>query len=189
MPADREIHFGFPTAAKAWAWADRIGLPMSDEGGAAIALQEWLANSDDSDLYLDVDTSRFDGPLRAAFMDTIQDMGWQTGRITGGGRGSRDDHYVGVITPWGNREAGVWGLYTHYDPVELGDRPEDLSIGVNLSSRYFPAILDMESEHGSFGTIVLDQAFMDRIAVCKRNLIKHIPELDGAEIYIREIFY
>ncbi len=179
MPSGREVHLGFPTAEKAWAWADRIGLPIADEDGAIFTMQEWL--EDPTEFGLEIGTSRFEDHLRAAFLDTIQEMEWRA--VEGSG------HYVKVSTPWGDRQAGVWNLNMLYDPGEIGDDPEDLSIGVNLSSRYFPAILDMQREHGTLGTIVLDQEFMHCIEVCRRNLLKHIPELEGAEIYVREIWY
>lgn len=51
-------------------------------------------------------------------------------------------------TPWGLRTVVPISLMFHYDPDECGDSVEDAVLGVALSARYKPSLLDMRFAHG-----------------------------------------
>ena len=187
MPYDRELHFGYVGPDKVFEFADRVGVPMCDHEGLAITLESFRANPNDG---ADFDTNRFDAALRRAFIGTIESLGWEHGKVTLNGVIQNNPRYIGVMSPWGAREAGVWRLQAIFDPNEMGDTPEQLTLGVNLSSRYFPSIIDMEDQHGTIGPVLtFDKALFDKIEVCKRELIKEIPELYDAEVFLRDKFY
>lgn len=187
MPYDRELHFGYVGPNKVFEFADRIGVPMSDRESLAITLESFRANPNDG---ADFDTNRFDAALRRAFIGTLDALGWEHGDIIVNGVTKHDKKYIGVKSPWGIREAGIWRLHSQFDPYEMGDTPEQLTIGVNLSSRYFPSIIDMEDPHGTLGSVFkLNKELFDRVEICKRELIKEIPELHDAEVFLRDKFY
>lgn len=193
MPVDREIHFGYPNAERAFEFAKRVGIDIVNlDNDTVVDYDEFLA-VDDSDRYASYDFdpgTRYDAALRNAFVSTLSDFNWETGKIVEPKSYAKSDEHVGVKSPWGSRIAQVWYVKAIYDPVELGDEKANFSIGVNLSSRYCPAILDMDNPHGGLdNAVVLNKEFFDRIEVCKRNLVAAIPELHDAEIFIRNVFY
>lgn len=193
MPVDREIHFGYPSAKRAFEFASGVGVNIVDlNNELPVDYKEFLA-ADDSVRYARYDFNpgtRYDTALHNAFLNTLVELNWETGEIVELKSYANSDKYVGVKSPWGNRIARIWSLHSIYDPVELGDEKANFSIGVNLSSRYKPSILDMDNPHGGLdNAIVLNRDLFDRIDTCKRCLIDAIPELHDAEIFIRNVFY
>ncbi len=191
MPVDREIHFGYPNAERAFAFAKRIGIDVvGGKAETAVDYDTYMNDTDKRSMY-DFDTDgRFNKQLRDSFISTLDELGWKTGEIAEPKHYANDNRYIGVHSPWGPRIARIWGLYSIYDPVELGDEKSNFSIAVNLSSRYKPHVMDMDNPHGGLdNAIVFDQEFFDRIEVCKRNIVKAIPEMHDAEVFIRNVFY
>lgn len=187
MPCDREIHFGFVGPSDVFNFADKIGSKITDRDGNTITADQFIAATDRC---ADFDDSDFRKKLRTAFINTVIALGWETGKIQSPSTLKNNQNYIGVVSPWGNRAAGIWDLDIQFDPYEIGDTAEDISFGVNLSSRYFPSILDMKNEHGALGSsIILNKELLDKIEICKQMLIDQIPELSDAVIYIRDIFY
>lgn len=193
MPVDREIHFGYPNAERAFEFAKRVGIDVVNlDDNTVVSYDEFMA-IDDSDCYASYDFdpgTRYDAVLRDAFVNTLDSLGWETGKIVEPKSYAKSNEHVGVNSPWGPRIARVWYVKTVYDPVELGDEKANFSIAVNLSGRYCPGILDMDNPHGGLdNAIVFNRELFDRIDVCKRNLVAAIPELHDAEIFIRNVFY
>lgn len=58
-----------------------------------------------------------------------------------------DGDYLVTKTPMGNRKMSCWDLAIQYDPYEVGDT--HATIGVALSGRYFPTLLDWRDPHGT----------------------------------------
>lgn len=191
MPVDREIHVGYPNAEKAFAFAKRVGVDII--GGAEDLAVDYAAYMNDTDSqsgYYFEPEDRFKKQLRDSFISTLDELGWKTGEIAEPKHYANDNRYIGVHSPWGPRIARIWGLYSIYDPVELGDEKSNFSIAVNLSSRYKPHVMDMDNPHGGLdNAVVFDREFFDRIEVCKRNIVNAIPEMHDAEVFIRNVFY
>lgn len=191
MPVDREIHFGYPSAERAFEFAERIKVSIVDlDDNAVVDYNKFLAVNDNERCVDFNPGTRYDTALHNAFLNTLVELNWETGEIVEPRSYANSDKYVGVESPWGNRIARIWSLHSIYDPVELGDEKANFSIGVNLSSRYKPSILDMDNPHGGLdNAIVLNRDLFNRIDTCKRCLIDAIPELHDAEIFIRNVFY
>jgi hypothetical protein len=191
MPVDREIHFGYPSAERAFEFAERIKVSIVDlDGNAVVDYNKFLAVNDNERCVDFNPGTCYNTALYNAFLNTLVELNWETGEIVEPRSYANSDKYVGVKSPWGNRIARIWSLHSIYDPVELGDEKANFSIGVNLSSRYKPGILDMDNPHGGLdNAIVLNRDLFDRIDTCKRCLIDAIPELHDAEIFIRNVFY
>lgn len=191
MPVDREIHFGYPNAEKAFAFAKRVSVDIiGGEEDLAVDYAAYMNDTNQRSGYYFEPEDRFKQQLRDSFINTLDELGWKTGKIDEPKTYANKDRYVGVHSPWGPRIASVWSLDSIYDPVELGDEKSNFSIAVNLSSRYKPHIMDMDNPHGGLdNAVVFNKEFFDRIEVCKRNIIKAIPEMHDAEVFIRNVFY
>ena len=190
MPVDREIHLGYPNAEKAFEFAKRIGIDITDGEETVFDYAAYMNDTDPRSMYVFEPETRFDKQLRDSFISTLDELGWKTGEIVEPKIYADSNRYIGVHSPWGPRIAGFWGLWSCYDPVELGDEKSNFSIAVNLSSRYKPHIMDMDNPHGGLdNAVVFDKEFFDRIEVCKRNIINAIPEMHDAEVFIRNVFY
>lgn len=191
MPVDREIHFGYPNAEKAFAFAKRISIDIiGGEEDIAVDYDAYMTDTDPRSVYYFEPETQFNKQLRDSFINTLTELDWKTGEITEPKHYANDERYIGVHSPWGPRIAGVWSLFSIYDPVELGDEKSNFSIAVNLSSRYKPHIMDMDNPYGGLdNAVVFDKEFFDRIEVCKRNIVNAIPEMHDAEVFIRNVFY
>jgi hypothetical protein len=186
MPYDKELHFGFVGPEKCFDFAERIKAKIVDYKDKPTTVSKFRQKKYTINIDYD-DTIKL--KLRTAFTNSISSLGWKIGTILNSTLSS-DTDYIGVISPWGDRAASVWRLKCQYDPHECGETPEELTFGVNLSSRYFPSIIDIIDEHGTLGSVfILNKDLFDKIEICKQELIKEIPELYNAEIYLREIFY
>ncbi len=190
MPVDREIHLGYPNAEKAFEFAKRIGIDITDGEETVFDYAAYMNDTDPRSMYVFEPETRFDKQLRESFISTLDELGWKTGEITEPKTYANKVRYIGVHSPWGPRIASVWNIWSCYDPIELGDEKSNFSIAVNLSSRYKPHIMDMDNPHGGLdNAVVFDKEFFDRIEVCKRNIINAIPEMHDAEVFIRNVFY
>ena len=194
MPFDREIHFGYVGPTRVWDFASRIGADIIDDSTRTTKLvteADFRANPHRAQLDPTVCT-KYEPLLRQAYRNTILAQGWQIvpAKNIANKRGPHYKDHVYVNCPWGIREASFWNIDTYFDPYEVGDGVEEITLGVDLSGRYFPKMLDMHDAHGTMGSVILfNQVLMNQIAICKRELIAVIPELHDAEVYIKEIFY
>ena len=98
------------------------------------------------------------------------------------------DGYFDVTTEYGTKTAAPWGLALQFDPHEVGEGPEHVTLGVDLSSRYFPTFIDMKNSHGTLDGIDFDVMYHD-IQIAKEEILKLVPELADAKVIIRDIFY
>ena len=190
MPFDREIHLGYVGPDKVFDFIDRMKFRLVNNNDVVINLSKDDFRKTEDQFYInDADISVLQPKLRKAYMNTIRAFGWDYGKIVGAKRADAA-RYIGVISPWGNREAVVWGINVYYDPYEVSDTTEEITLGVDLSGRYFPTMLDMKDPHGTMGSVItIDNDLLNNVKICKDELVKEIPELYDAELYIKEIFY
>jgi hypothetical protein len=187
MPADREIHFGYVGPDKAFDFVERIGCKFKGDNGRTITKKAFITSGSSSINITDY--KKLEPKLRRAYVNTIVALGWKIVPINDHPVYQNDRH-IGVESPWGYRTASPWDLYPHFDPNEMNESVDELTIGVNLSSRYTPTLLDIKDKNGTLGSsLIINKTLLDTIEICKRELIKEIPEMHDAEVYIREIFY
>lgn len=190
MPFDREIHLGYVGPDKVFDFIQRMNLTVVDREDDPVkqTANQFRQNPEGFDIST-ADKIILIPKLRTAYINTIQAFGWQHGKIVGKNT-ANDSRYIGIISPWGNREAVVWDLDVYFDPHEVGDSAEEITLGVDLSGRYFPTMLDMKDPHGTMGSVItFNQELLDKVKVCKDELVKEIPELYDAELYVKERFY
>jgi hypothetical protein len=190
MPYDIELQFGYPTSKQAFEFADRIGkyftFTFNGQRKSMMKMGEW-----EDFLKMPVNEQRairfsgsFEKPLKAASIETLAALEWKTFKLENDLNGVM----IGVDSPWGARRARVWRMNVGFDPDEMGDT--ELTLGVNLSSRYYPSILDMQDESGTLGNCFsFNKENNRKIEICKEQIIKQIPEMHDAEVYIRQLFY
>ena len=194
MPFDREIHFGYVGPTQVWDFASRIGANIIDDSTRTtriITEADFRTKPQRAQLDPAVCT-KYKPLLRKAYCNTILAQGWQIipAKNIANKQGPHCKDHIYVNCPWGIREARLWDIDIYFDPHEVGDGVEEVTLGVNLSGRYFPTMLDMKDPYGAMGSIILfNQTLMDQIAICKRELIAAIPEMQDAEVYVKEIFY
>ena len=193
MPSGLEIHYGYPSPEKAWDFVSRrsdLEMVNYDDGGDPLSLEDFLAGKIEDGRPEPTESPAFDALVEQAFYNTLGALGWSYVKVKNKYNPSKYD--LVVDSPWGKRDARPWHCYVIYDPSEMGEDPQHLSLGINLSSRYFPGILDMKSTHGTiYENIVFDtnNDLWKRAEVCKQEIIKLIPEMHDGEFYIREIWY
>lgn len=100
-----------------------------------------------------------------------------------------DEHYPVYKTPWGQRRFSTFTAEMFYDPTNMGHKPRDAVFGVALSSRYFPAFLDAESEHGTLDAVILDEDMLSRITLAKSILSKYFPGFSTTTTMVLHRFY
>lgn len=179
MPSDIEIHLGAVGPEAVDKLVNALGLQLTDDDGNNLSAVD-LRN--DPDLWLELDDTPLLGAIKAAYEAVVSRMGWT---IT-----SHDaDGYYQLDTPYGPRKTSGFGLSLQYDQDEIGDEPDDLSLGINLSSRYYPAVIDMKNAHGTLNGAFYLEDHAKAIQICKEELLKQLPALDGTKTFIRNIFY
>lgn len=100
-----------------------------------------------------------------------------------------DGRYLLVTTPAGPREFAPFVFEYAYDPDEVGDRPEDLTVGVALTGRYFPVFVDWQYSHGGSGSpIRLDRATHKFIDAATRAISDAIPEFSDLPTHLAVVF-
>ncbi len=194
MPFDREIHLGYVGADAVWNFADRIGANIlnNQRKTPKLVSKDQFLKTNSGIGFAQAIHDKYSPALRQAYINTILAMGWKivTPLDITPPSGGHLSYYLDVVSPWGRRETRIWSLDIHFDPDECGDGPDDVTVGVNLSSRYIPTMLDMHDVHGGMGSVIkLNQVLMNQIAICKRELVALIPELHDADVYIKEIFH
>lgn len=82
-------------------------------------------------------------------------------------------------TPLGNREFGSLEFELFFDPHEMGDQPEDAVLGVAITGRYKPTLLDWRGERGMINNSYLD---LEELAVVREEMAKLIPWMADAKV-------
>lgn len=190
MPAHYELHYGYPDLESACSFLIRENISIvaeSEDSAHKYQDAELIRKISASDYCWSPadDWDRVENKLHQAWLDSIDELGW---KILGHVNRWGDDIPL-LDTPYGQRETSGWNLVVQYDPDEVGDTIEQLSIGVNLTSRYFPIYLDMSDPHGTI-PLVFNTLMEGRIEVAKRNIKKHVPSIGSdAVLFVRDIFY
>jgi hypothetical protein len=184
MPYDIELHFGYPTSKQSFEFADRLGEYFTFNGQRkSMNMGQWEDFLKNDQRAIEISGS-FENPLKTAFIETLAELEWKTFKLENDLNGVM----IGVDSPWGARRSRVWRMHSMFDPDEMGDT--ELTLGVNLSSRYYPSILDMQDESGTLGNCFsFNKENNRKIEICKEQIIKQIPEMHDAEVYIRQLFY
>lgn len=183
MPADREIHLGFIGPDAIYNAVDALGLQVIEWGGEKPTTTSAL-RSNPFDLF-EFDENSYktiNVVLREAYQAIAARLGWTF-------IGTTDDDYMLYDTPYGRRETCGFSICLTYDPDEIGDDPQDATIGIDLSSRYRPTVLDIESAHGVMRSVIEFEDLQPRIAICREEIVKRLPAFAEAKVFIREIFY
>lgn len=182
MPADREIHFGFVGPEAIFTAIEAMGLPVADYNGTSTTVDALRAETFD-DFEIDPDgATDIHRTLREAYEAIAARLGWTLIAV-------ENDHYTIYDTPFGRRKTSPFSLRLQYDEDEIGDEPEDATLGVNLSSRYFPSVLDVKNAHGTIGSVIDFDALAPEIAICREEIVKRLPVFAEAKVFFREIFY
>lgn len=179
MPLDKEIHFGFIGSAAIVNAAAALGIRLYDEEtGTPLTATTLTAPSG----WIELDTKPIDTLIEEAYEAIASRLGWSLVMKTA------NNHYI-YNTPKGERETVSFNLHIQFDTNEVGDEDEDITMGLNLSARYYPTVLDGENVHGGLGPTIDIEALMPTIAICKEEIIKRLPAFQDAKIIIRDIFY
>lgn len=179
MPADREIHFGFIGPAAIYKLIEDLDIPVQTYDEDPTTLKE--LRQAPFDLF-QMDTTRIEPVLDEIYDAITARLGWT--KI-----GQYDQGYPIYQTPFGERITSPCGLCLSYDPDEIGDDPEDATIGIDLSNRYSPCILDIKNPHGTLGSVIDIDTLMPQIAICREEIVKRLPAFADAKVFFREIFY
>ena len=183
MPADREIHLGFIGPDAIYSTVDALGLQVIDCEDEKLTTTSAL-RSNPFNLF-DFDEHSHDKinvVLREAYQAVAARLGWTF-------IGTADDDDMLYDTPYGRRQTPGFSICLTYDPDEIGDEPQDATIGIDLSSRYRPIVLDIESAHGAMRSVIEFEELQPRIQVCREEIVKRLPAFAEAKVFIREVFY
>lgn len=181
MPTGTEIHFGFVGPLAVWEAAKSLGCVVLNGDDEEIVTYKDFLKSLKEDGVVDLDHHLSD-QLARSYDRSLAKAGW-TYEVD-----SDSYDYRLVQSPWGPRRSGVWDLILQFDTLEIGDQIDDISLGITLSSRYFPAFVDMKNQHGTLGnTISLEGNSL--IGIATDEIKKELPYFANATLYVREIFY
>ena len=176
MPAYTAIHIGFVGADAVSAALAALGITLKD--GTHPTGQDLLG---DADCFCDeTDADKLAPLIHEAYMAIAKRLDW-THLLT-------DRLYHDFETPYGKRRTRAFTLSFEYDPTEIGDEPKDCSLGINLSSRYYPVVLDISSPNGGLHPSFDLNEVLACANICKEEIVKHLPAFDTAHIYLRETF-
>ena len=180
---DKEIHFSVVGPKNIFALANSLELELFNSDGCDITLQDFLNDPDNGIEIGDKNLPELSEKTKESWLNAIAKKGWPVSlRTIGSG------YYI-IDSEFGKRESSPWSFDIQFDPHEVGDRPEDATMGINLSSRYFPTFLDMHNMHGTLGSIIDFEALHKDIEIAKEEIIKLIPEMADAKIVTRDIWY
>jgi len=183
MPADREIHLGFIGPDAIYSAVDTLGLQALDWQDDKPTTTSALHSKPFDRFEFDEQSyEKIDAILREAYQTVAARLGWTF-------IGTTNDDDMLYDTPYGRRQTGGFSICLTYDPDEIGDEPQDATIGIDLSSRYSPTVLDIENAHGGMRSVIEFEEIQPRIEVCREEIVKRLPAFAEAKIFIREIFY
>ncbi|MEX0598694.1 MAG: hypothetical protein WD512_19580 [Candidatus Paceibacterota bacterium] len=167
MPSGIEVHYGYMTTESSLDFAKRIGLNIEFK-------HDTYYEDHKSHVFIELQAR-----LLKAYIATIEHLGWSFHT----NKTSPIDY--AVKTPWGWRTVKPFSMWNVYDP----DMSFEMTLGVRLSSRYFPALLDLKDPHGGLPNPYHLNYNDQMIMYARANLVREIPELYDASLYIRELFY
>jgi hypothetical protein len=176
MPSGTEIHLGFIGPDAIDAAAAEMGLTIYDDEDQPV--QAAIIRTDDR--YLQLDPNPASAALKEAYEAIADRLGWIL--VSKGSAGAY--HFM---TPCGARETRIFSLAIQFDSSEIGDSAEEITLGVNLSARYYPCILDVCKDAQAAGSVqVFDE---DTIRICREEIQGRLPAFEKAKVFAREIFY
>ena len=189
MPQGNELHFGFSNSKDAFAFCKKAGIQImgydgTDDKFYPITLAQFIEEPEGIE-NLKI-PHEIEVALENAYFKTLDELGWKWQKQPSKMWPKEFD--ILVNSPWGVRKVYAWTLHLQHDPDEMGDGPEDLSVSINLSARYYPCLTDMKSEHGAM-PIKFNTETNRIIEIAKRHILEALPEMVDAELFIREIFY
>jgi len=185
MPADKELHFGFTGPKEIWDAVQNIDGRLLNE---LEPMTFDLLQSSTFDTVEFEPSDSLKAALTRAYENTLTRLGYRFQKST---EAYLSDRYYDINTPWGVRTAHSWDLCIQYDPDEIGDALDEMTLGVDLSSRYFPCLVDLKDPNGTLGSVVKIKSLMemDATKIAIEEIIKAIPYFANAELYLRDIWY
>ena len=174
MPAYSEIHLGFVGRSAVSNAIAALGIVCND--GTQPTAQD-LINGFNFD---NTDVDKLNPQIEAAYMATASRLGWV--------HLATDSQFRDFDTPHGKRRTSIFGLSFNYDTDEIGDEPDDCSLGINLSARYFPTVLDISDPHGGLAPSNDLARLLSHAEICKQEIVKRLPAFEAAHIHLREVF-
>lgn len=169
MAIGYEIVLGFTSEA-----FDRVEKAL----GTNFKFKDEMAYYDDLDDNMDKLDIFMDG-LNEAYIKTLKEVGFEPVDIS----------EFTFKTPLGIRKFSPFRIETYFDSSDIGDKYEDIVIGISLSSRYRPVLLDWESEQGSLKTMVLDEQMKSMVEIAKKNISDKISVFENAKTIIKLKYY
>ncbi len=179
-----EIHFGFTNPKDAFDFCDRSGFTVIDFNevvSGPLSVEDFLDNPEAGPEFTNEVSVDIQKRCENVHEAILKSLGWTFEE--------RDSRYYTVDSPYGVRQSSPMRLFFHYDPAEMGDEPKDLTLGFNLTSRYYPCILDMEDPHGAIYTVGFDQEMNRRLEICRAQIIAEFPQAHNGVVYIRQLHY
>lgn len=177
MPLDKEIHLGFIGPVDCLNALQAMGLKAFDDDNQPIETIEDLRNHAD---FAYIEETSVAPLLKKAYLDIAARFGWSLI-----GPGQHTDFLF--ETPFGKRHTDCFQLSFQHDGGEVGDEPDDITFGINLSTRYRTILLDAPNE--SLGTIVDMEEMLPLAQICREEASKQLPIFSKARIFTRDIFY
>ena len=190
MAYGHEVVLGFAGEVESRRAAAEMGLVLdsrlrwddedSDDEEGDLSAEQVIANMA---VAKDVDRRLLD-----AYRTILKSMGTLVPGFVHVGRTKGARSYEVVDTPLGRREMSPPCLSLYYEPGD-GEPADDAVLGVGLSSRYFPRLMDWRSAHGSLDTIALDKAFFDLFHFTKDHIAAAVPAFASAVPIVKPVYY
>lgn len=190
-----EIHFGYVGIDACNAFLARTGITVVNNEWYGKGDKDTLSfiNQDHSDS-LDQDSPIFldiSARVKEAWDTAMAEMGWPFKLENANAYGMNTLDYMEAKTVYGYRTCRKFSIDIDYDPDEMGHTlGEDVTIGVQLSGRYFPVFVDMSDSHGTVSLHhMAHPEYQNLINVAVRNIVAKVPELSDAVVFFKEIHY
>ena len=171
--------------------ADKLGLEIKSYDDEKLYTVADLTLTDhdfvEDQIYIETSTNEIDVKMRKVHDAVMAKMDYKFLGYNDNNR-VQDDKYPVYDTPWGLRETTPFHFDFVFDPYEMGENAEHMTLGVALSSRYFPTFIDMEDPNGGIGTVDLHMA-LAKAEIAKEELVKEFPALLHTDVFSREKHY
>ena len=180
MSHDTEVHLAIKGTRNIVELTNSLGLEILGNYNRKVSDKDFIA---DPSCYcgLGGTYNGIDKKIIKAWKNSIKRKGWKALL-------HEDERFFVINTEFGNREAKPWSLYICYDPWEVGDWPEDATISINLSSRYFPCFIDMKNDCGGLYSLDLTE-IMSNVIIAQEEIVKVVPEFSILKPILRDKFY
>jgi hypothetical protein len=146
--------------------------------GTNFSFKDEMAYYDNLDDNMDKLDVFMDG-LNEAYIKTLKEVGFEPVNI----------YEFTFKTPLGVRKFSPFRIETYFDSSDIGDKYKDIVIGISLSGRYKPVLLDWENEKGSLKTMVLDEQMQSMVEIAKKNISDKISVFESASTIIKLKYY